>query len=213
MLEGRCETSASPMKPDRGRIGRDAEHDPDLGRCQLLPGGEREDLPISLAQACEGGGQLTGHASLDRRAAPRIRRKKFDGLHPTPLSAPSIGQQSTGHAEQPGTLSPGRNVIKPTPCHDERIGYDILGARVSTTPPNEGHQLGVVRGEERLEAPACIGLFHGLADETPLPRHRFRGRWQSPAFHGVEIRTFMQCAQHRNRSAIESPLDHRNSGL
>jgi hypothetical protein len=141
-----------------------ARHGGDLGRSKPLPGGECEDLAVSLAEQgkCTENKLLTivgdGYALL-------LRRAELVGKPPNEhvgrmLAAGALQKQVARHAEQPeARLLSRRDVLEPAPGDEVRVGQEIgrfLGIPCATD--EVAKEIGSRAPEEILELRASLAV-------------------------------------------------------
>ena len=142
---------------DAVRRGGDTEDLAGLGRGEVLPDREGEDLLLRRRQALPGVGHLETLtdgigvlAAIDSGSGHQPDRHCTLAV----LAARHVEKAVPGNRVEPGQrlAYAVRYVVEPTPRDEERLGDDVVRARGIGAPPREVEDMVVVGGVQGAEA-------------------------------------------------------------
>ena len=158
-----------PVQPHSIGGHRALENSGTLGRGELLPGGQPQDLLVARLQVGERDGNGAGQFRdvvrlvLRRRPGPAFAQRVVEANR-LGLAPAQVGDLVEGHPVEPGH-GDSRYVVKAAPRHQEGLGHDLLGQVRPHTALGEVTHTRVVLAVQRGEALRVVG--NGVLDRHP----------------------------------------------
>ena len=157
--QGAGESLAGTMQPHRQRCAAHAERLRGLVDSQALPGDEKHQLPVTLAQAGEGALHTVIDPGVDHLGlgAGPVVGEAFVQCGGAAVRTAPIGEHLPGDPEQPGERLIGY-LGQPAPDDEEDLGDHVIGRAGRRAPQRVGMNAIRVRAVQPLEL--RLGFHH-----------------------------------------------------
>jgi hypothetical protein len=147
------------MKADGYGVGGEPQHAGDLGRFELFPRPQVEELPVGIGEFGNGSVQfgVEGRVAGERRA--RLAFGSVDEAEVAAVSATVVGHMTSSDAVGPRQSGGGRDFVQPTPQRQHRLRHNVVDCSWIDASAHIALDRFVHLSSERLEAlPGCAGV-------------------------------------------------------